>query len=162
MIGLIITDEEIEAERAVRARFHALRKNNSSRALRQAVWRELEVYRWRWMARYGMSHPVPPDRRWFDVLREAPEGWTYPGLRSLERAEVAEMFPGALEAFELQCDNLKPCRFVFDQWSGKEGKLRLSRPLNTGGQSTTWIPEVGVWRRYSRHISAKPYAKEAA
>lgn len=160
MIGLVITDEELEEERAAKELFHSLKRYNSSRAARQTAWRVVENFRWRWLSRYMHSHPVPPRLRYWDALNEAPEGWTYPSLRSLEDAEVDELFPGARAAFAYQ--NIPRSRFVFDQHAGNGGRLKLSVPLNYGGHTITWLPEIGIWRRYCRHISAKPYAKEAA
>ena len=151
---------EAEAERVASERFHALRKHNSSRRARQTAWAELERFRWRRMARAARMHPIDPSHRWCDFNDTAPKGWTYPALRTLERDEIEEMFPGALNAFVVQCDDIPSSRIVFDPHGQVGGKLRLSVPMTlpwTKYVNTTWVPEMGIWRRYQAFVKSKPY-----
>lgn len=154
-----MTDEQIESERLAFERFHSLRKSNSSRRERQAAWAVVNAILMRRRAQAFRAHPLQPAARWIDFDGTSPDGWTYPGLRSLEPAEIDEMFPGALAAHATQCDDIAESRFVFDQWSGGGGRLRLSIPMRFGmhGSNATWLPEVGIWRRYCQHVSCKPY-----
>ncbi len=151
------TDAELEAERAALDKFHAMRKSNSTRRERQAAYHEAWIYLERRRARAWAAHPIQPAARWSDLEDTSPKGWSYECLRTLEDAEVDAMFPGARAAFATQCDDIPRSRFVFDQWNSKDGRLKLSTPLGFGGQTTTWLPEVGIWRRYCRHISSKPW-----
>jgi hypothetical protein len=67
------------------------------------------------------------------------------------------LFPGAVAAFATQCDDIPASRFVFDQWDSKNGKLRLSVPLRLGRYGcTTWMPEMKLWRRYSKSFRNRP------
>lgn len=157
----MITDAEIEAERQAFEHFHSLRKYNSSRRERQDAWAAVQRILWRREALSLRAHPIKPSAKWIDFNNTAPAGWTYPGLRSLDTDEVDQMFPGALAAFAAHCVDIPESRFVFDEWSGKTGRLRLSVPMNMRARytCTMWLPEMRIWRRYSRHISAKPYAR---
>lgn len=92
------------------------------------------------------------------------ERWTYPGLETASREEVAARFPEALEYFDSQVgESLPRCRLVIqrDFFRVEKDKLRVSVPLGPGASSTiTWMPEVRVWRRYTRHMRSRPRQDE--
>lgn len=153
-----MNDEQIAADAATFAYFNRLRRGNSSRAERQAAWAACErVHIRRQHARMRM-HPIDPRWQWWDHADEAPTGWTYPNGRTLERDEVAYYFPGALEAFDVHCTDIPTSRFVVND--GPPLRLRLSVPTVIGRDcraTVCWLPEMGIWRRYSRAVKVKPY-----
>lgn len=151
-------ETQAEYERKAFERFHAMRKHNSSRIARQEAWAEtvriLDARR----IRSRCTHPIAPKDRYWAYDGSAPKGWTFPGLRTLAPDEVDALFPGTLVAFSYQ--NIDPSRFVFDEYSTIGGKLRVSVPMvGIGYRHTcmTWLPEMGIWRRYQRAIRVKPY-----
>lgn len=146
-----MTDDEVFA------RFHELRRNNSSRAERQAAWAACERIRMRRQHERMRMHPIDPRWQWWDYFDEAPHNWTYPSGRTLELAEVEHYFPGALDAFDTQCDDIPKSRFVVNE---HPFRLRLSVPMRLGhdvNATTCWLPDMRIWRRYSRAVKVKPY-----
>lgn len=146
--------EEIAEEQRAFAYFHSLRKGSSTRAQRQAAWRRTQQILEKRERASWYAHPIKPAARWFDVMNESPVGWTYPGCRTLEDAEADELFPGARAALATQCDDLGPYRIVFNNH-----RLRLSVPMGYGhtrNSNVTWLPEVGVWRRFTIGVSSRP------
>lgn len=154
-----MTDAEWEAqatsEKQAFERFHALKKSNSSRRERQEAWRVTQAILDRRRDRSRRTHPIAPSDRYWDFMNEAPDGWTYPTWRSLEPDEVDELAPGARASFENQ--GIDRYRFVYEHY---DHKLRVSVPNIGGGYRRTcmtWLPEMGIWRRYHRAVKSRPY-----
>lgn len=143
------------------ARFHALRKHNSTKRERVEAWRAVEAILWRRTVQSMRTHPIAPGHRWWDFNDSAPPGWTYPSSRSVEPDEVDECFPGALVAFATQCDDIPCSRFIVVV--DRVARLRLSVPMSPGFDTkhanVVWLPTVGIWRRYSTSVSTKPHTE---
>lgn len=156
---MIDYEAEALAEREAKQRFNALTKFNSTKGQRWIAWCEVLKFDDLRRARAERMHPIAPLKRW-SALGVNHDGWTYPHLRTLQSDEVDEMFPGARAALDVQCDDITHKRMVFDQWNTSGGRLRLSvlqTPPETRNSCTTWLPEVGIWRRYCRHVKSKPW-----
>jgi hypothetical protein len=147
---------EIAEEQRAFAYFHSLRKGSSTRAQRQAAWRRTQQILEKRERASWYAHPIKPAARWFDVMNESPRGWTYPGDRTLEDAEVDELFPGARAALVTQGEGLGPYRIVYDAHRCAGGRLKLSVPLSARHGIVTWLPEVGIWRRFTCGVSSRP------
>lgn len=158
MIDYVYTDEQLAAEDEIIARFHALRRSNSSRRERQEAWAAADAITTARHLRRVFAHPIKPTYQWTTFHRsEYHEGWLYPGFRSIEPDEVRAYFPGALEAFGLHCADVRPYRFIVDPWCSAAPRLRVSQPMTGKSNRMVWMPEVGVWRRYTCSVKSRPH-----
>jgi len=147
-----MTYEEQAAEEAKAfEHFHSLRKYNSTRKERQDAYYVTFMITQRRHIRFATQRPISPQWQWQDLDRTAPKNWTYPGCRSLERAEVQKYFPGALESFDINCTDLQDTRFVVS------GSLKLSRPMGLRlAGNVVWHPDARVWRRFTCGVKSHP------
>ncbi len=132
------------------AYFHTMRKHTHSRAHRQAAWRKHQNYLDFKAHLQIRAHPIAPRWQWFDWNDTSPKGWTYPGDRTLSNEEVDLFYPGARELTPYPS---RPHRYVCDFFNG----LRLSVPLGSPGWCARWLPELKLWRVYSKAVRQKPY-----
>jgi hypothetical protein len=159
------TDEQLAAEDLAFKRFHAMRKHATTRAQRQEAWgvtqdildrRRAKAWRARPLTEFGEALANGEDTK----------GWTHPGLRSLTIHEVMSYFPGAYSIAPREGAYAEH-RFVMDVMTGLFGyekRLRLSVKHHVGkaslGHCAVWIPELFLWRVYSKSVKQKPYRNE--
>ena len=92
------------------------------------------------------------------------ESWTYPGYETATEAEIRALFPDALEFFDVFVGDAFPhARLIIETTSSntRTPRLRVSVPMtpgrNTVGACIVWLPELKIWRRYSRAVSTRPH-----
>jgi hypothetical protein len=144
--------DRVEQGERDKAYFHTMRKGSHPRAQRQAAWRAAENYEnYRHSLRRQMR-PIAPTWQWSDVDDSTPAGWTYPGCRTLVRAEVDHYFPGALDVLG---EWPSPYRLV----AGHCDELRLSVPtgVQCSGHCAVWLPKLRAWRFYSTAVRQRPH-----